>query len=249
MFSGRTRCPLWACNFLTVSLTHLHRDTELRQRRQLFEAGLHSSARYGSHDGNSMVADGKKKPRKWLQLETSERRCQICQHLCYLSMVSLSARCKPTMGPNTKHSSSSWPPQSIVARVSWPQSHLVTVVRNQEECWCPAPTPLLFIPPRFHHIHLNILKNILYIPRGISFVFLDFVRLAIKIYLYWGFINANNLHCSKLCDSLQFFFVCLEGSEKRPLKYFLKAKQIFAPSIRTIVPIYCNIQVIGPEIS
>ena len=63
------------------------RDTELRQRRLLFEAGLHSSARYGSHDGNSTVADGKKKPRKWLQLETSERRCQICQHLCYLSMV------------------------------------------------------------------------------------------------------------------------------------------------------------------
>lgn len=63
------------------------RDTELRQRRQLFEAGLHSSARYGSHDSNSAVADGKKKPRKWLQLETSERRCQICQHLCYLSMV------------------------------------------------------------------------------------------------------------------------------------------------------------------
>lgn len=63
------------------------RDTELRQRRQLFEAGLHSSARYGSHDGSSAVADGKKKPRKWLQLETSERRCQICQHLCYLSMV------------------------------------------------------------------------------------------------------------------------------------------------------------------
>lgn len=62
------------------------RDTELRQRRQLFEAGLHSSARYGSHDGTG--ADGKKKPRKWLQLETSERRCQVCQHLCYLSMVS-----------------------------------------------------------------------------------------------------------------------------------------------------------------
>ncbi|XP_038624017.1 LOW QUALITY PROTEIN: protein Jumonji [Tachyglossus aculeatus] len=71
------------------------RDTELRQRRQLFEAGLHSSARYGSHDGSGggggcgggSAADGKKKPRKWLQLETSERRCQICQHLCYLSMV------------------------------------------------------------------------------------------------------------------------------------------------------------------
>lgn len=67
------------------------RDTELRQRRQLFEAGLHSSARYGSHDGNGAMADGKKKPRKWLQLETSERRCQVCQHLCYLSMVSWGA--------------------------------------------------------------------------------------------------------------------------------------------------------------
>lgn len=62
-------------------------------------------------------------------------------------------------------------------------SHLVSVVRNQEECWCPAPTPLVFIPLRFHHIQLNILKNILYIPRGVSSVFLDFVRLAIKIYL------------------------------------------------------------------
>lgn len=72
------------------------RDTELRQRRQLFEAGLHSSARYGSHDSSSAVADGKKKPRKWLQLETSERRCQICQHLCYLSMVSLPGPSAPT---------------------------------------------------------------------------------------------------------------------------------------------------------
>ncbi|KAH0617904.1 hypothetical protein JD844_016638, partial [Phrynosoma platyrhinos] len=62
------------------------RDTELRQRRQLYDTGLHSSARYGSHDSSSSGADGKKKPRKW-QLETSERRCQICQHLCYLSMV------------------------------------------------------------------------------------------------------------------------------------------------------------------
>ncbi|XP_044130360.1 protein Jumonji-like, partial [Bufo gargarizans] len=63
------------------------RDTELRQRRELFEAGLHSSARYGSHDTSNSSLDGKKKPRKWLQFETSERRCQICQHLCYLSMV------------------------------------------------------------------------------------------------------------------------------------------------------------------
>ncbi|CAH2284392.1 Jumonji isoform X1 [Pelobates cultripes] len=63
------------------------RDTELRQRQELFEAGLLSSARYGSHDTSISTLDGKKKPRKWLQFETSERRCQICQHLCYLSMV------------------------------------------------------------------------------------------------------------------------------------------------------------------
>ncbi|XP_063779270.1 protein Jumonji isoform X1 [Pseudophryne corroboree] len=63
------------------------RDTELRQRNELFEAGLHSSARYGSHDTSNSTLDWKKKPRKWLQFETSERRCQICQHLCYLSMV------------------------------------------------------------------------------------------------------------------------------------------------------------------
>ena len=40
------------------------RDTELRQ---LFQAG------------SSVAAEGKKKPQKWLQLETAERRCQICQ--------------------------------------------------------------------------------------------------------------------------------------------------------------------------
>lgn len=76
----------------------VRRDTELRQRRQLFEAGLHSSARYGSHDSNGAMADGKKKPRKWLQLETSERRCQVCQHLCYLSMVSLGDAWPPGRG-------------------------------------------------------------------------------------------------------------------------------------------------------
>lgn len=93
LLNGLVSCSLHGC---PARLTDKHtpstvsgRDTELRQRRQLFEAGLHSSARYGSHDSNSTVADGKKKPRKWLQLETSERRCQICQHLCYLSMVSL----------------------------------------------------------------------------------------------------------------------------------------------------------------
>uniref|UniRef100_A0A4W3J9K2 Protein Jumonji n=1 Tax=Callorhinchus milii TaxID=7868 RepID=A0A4W3J9K2_CALMI len=63
------------------------RDSELKQRQQLFEAGLHSSARYGSHDSHLSMMDMKKKPRKWLASETSERRCQICQQLCYLSMV------------------------------------------------------------------------------------------------------------------------------------------------------------------
>lgn len=99
----------------------MHRDTELRQRRQLFEAGLHSSARYGSHDGSSAVADGKKKPRKWLQLETSERRCQICQHLCYLSMVSGCAWEPSVASPSWpqhqacfRASGRSWPPHSMV---------------------------------------------------------------------------------------------------------------------------------------
>lgn len=94
-FLTGSKYSLWAFNRLMPLPTSLHRDTELRQRRQLFEAGLHSSARYGSHDGNSTVADGKKKPRKWLQLETSERRCQICQHLCYLSMVSMCTMATP----------------------------------------------------------------------------------------------------------------------------------------------------------
>lgn len=59
----------------------------MRQRQELYEAGLLSSARYGTHDNNLMPGDGRKKPRKWLALESSERRCQTCQHLCYLSMV------------------------------------------------------------------------------------------------------------------------------------------------------------------
>ncbi|XP_077363419.1 protein Jumonji isoform X1 [Festucalex cinctus] len=58
------------------------RNLEMRQREELFTAGLHSAARYGAHD------EGRKKPRgKWTALESSERRCQICHHLCYLSMV------------------------------------------------------------------------------------------------------------------------------------------------------------------
>ncbi|KPP73245.1 protein Jumonji-like [Scleropages formosus] len=63
------------------------RDIELRQRQELYKAGLLSSARYGTQDNNQVLGDGRKKARKWLALESSERRCQICQHLCYLSMV------------------------------------------------------------------------------------------------------------------------------------------------------------------
>lgn len=65
-----------------------NRNIEMRQRQELYKAGLHSSARYGTHDGSLGPSEGRKKPRgKWLALESSERRCQICQHLCYLSMV------------------------------------------------------------------------------------------------------------------------------------------------------------------
>ncbi|KAM9340345.1 protein Jumonji [Symphorus nematophorus] len=64
------------------------RNIEMRQRQELYKAGLLSSARYGTHDGSLGPVEGRKKPRgKWLALESSERRCQICQHLCYLSMV------------------------------------------------------------------------------------------------------------------------------------------------------------------
>ncbi|KAM8840878.1 protein Jumonji isoform 2-T2 [Spinachia spinachia] len=64
------------------------RNIEMRQRQELYKAGLLSSARYGTHDGSLGLGEGRKKPRgKWLALESSERRCQICQHLCYLSMV------------------------------------------------------------------------------------------------------------------------------------------------------------------
>uniref|UniRef100_A0A3Q1GLG2 Protein Jumonji n=1 Tax=Acanthochromis polyacanthus TaxID=80966 RepID=A0A3Q1GLG2_9TELE len=64
------------------------RNIEMRQRQELYQAGLLSSARYGTHDGSLAPGEGRKKPRgKWLALESSERRCQICQHLCYLSMV------------------------------------------------------------------------------------------------------------------------------------------------------------------
>lgn len=65
-----------------------YRNIEMRQRQELYKAGLLSSARYGTHDSSLGPGEGRKKPRgKWLALESSERRCQICQHLCYLSMV------------------------------------------------------------------------------------------------------------------------------------------------------------------
>lgn len=69
----------------------------MRQRQELYKAGLLSSARYGTHDGSLGPGEGRKKPRgKWLALESSERRCQICQHLCYLSMVRRrSSTCAP----------------------------------------------------------------------------------------------------------------------------------------------------------
>ncbi|KAM9384941.1 protein Jumonji isoform 2-T2 [Pholidichthys leucotaenia] len=77
--------------FLLTTISTLLKDLrniEMRQRQELYKAGLLSSARYGTHDGNLGPSDGRKKPRgKWLALESSERRCQICQHLCYLSMV------------------------------------------------------------------------------------------------------------------------------------------------------------------
>lgn len=64
------------------------RNIEMRQRQELYKAGLLSSARYGTHDSSLGPGEARKKPRgKWLALESSERRCQICQHLCYLSMV------------------------------------------------------------------------------------------------------------------------------------------------------------------
>lgn len=63
------------------------RNIEMKQRQDLYEAGLLSSARYCTHDNNQTPPDTRKKPRKWLALESSERRCQTCQHLCYLSMV------------------------------------------------------------------------------------------------------------------------------------------------------------------
>ncbi|XP_067304765.1 protein Jumonji isoform X2 [Pseudorasbora parva] len=61
------------------------RDAEISQRRDLFEAGLRLSARYGTHCESQ--ADKKKQQRLRFTEDTADRRCQVCQHLCYLSMV------------------------------------------------------------------------------------------------------------------------------------------------------------------
>ncbi|KAJ8004704.1 hypothetical protein DPEC_G00139070 [Dallia pectoralis] len=62
------------------------RDTELRQRTSLFDAGLRAAARYCNHD-NQASSESRRIQRQWLRLDPSDRRCQVCQHLCYLSMV------------------------------------------------------------------------------------------------------------------------------------------------------------------
>uniref|UniRef100_A0A8C4NGA0 Jumonji and AT-rich interaction domain containing 2 n=1 Tax=Eptatretus burgeri TaxID=7764 RepID=A0A8C4NGA0_EPTBU len=64
------------------------RDREVLLRKQLFAGGLQASARYGCHDNlHPSITEVRKRPRKWLPIEASERRCQTCQQLCYLSMV------------------------------------------------------------------------------------------------------------------------------------------------------------------
>ncbi|GAA6102367.1 protein Jumonji isoform X2 [Tachysurus ichikawai] len=65
------------------------RDTEISQRRQLFNAGLRLSARYGNQPEGLFPTERKKTHRTRLSEDTADRRCQVCQHLCYLSMVRL----------------------------------------------------------------------------------------------------------------------------------------------------------------
>ncbi|KAK1795428.1 hypothetical protein P4O66_010597, partial [Electrophorus voltai] len=74
---------LSAASSLIVDL----RDTEIGQRQQLFKAGLRLSARYGTQPDNQSAIERKKTPRSRLTEDTADRRCQVCQHLCYLSMV------------------------------------------------------------------------------------------------------------------------------------------------------------------
>ncbi|XP_078469951.1 uncharacterized protein LOC144732346 [Lampetra planeri] len=65
------------------------RDRELNLRRRLHVRGLRSWARYGCQDAHHPgVAEVRKRPRKWLPIESAERRCLTCRQLCYLSMVS-----------------------------------------------------------------------------------------------------------------------------------------------------------------
>ncbi|XP_030639029.1 protein Jumonji [Chanos chanos] len=63
------------------------RDTEISQRRSLHKAGLRLSARYGSDSESHSPGEKKKQQRPRVTEDTSDRRCQVCQHLCYLSMV------------------------------------------------------------------------------------------------------------------------------------------------------------------
>ncbi|XP_062847089.1 protein Jumonji isoform X2 [Trichomycterus rosablanca] len=63
------------------------RDTEISQRRQLFNAGLRLSARYGNQPDSQVSLERKRIQRTRLSEDTADRRCQVCQHLCYLSMV------------------------------------------------------------------------------------------------------------------------------------------------------------------
>lgn len=67
----------------------INRDTEISQRRQLFNAGLRLSARYGNQPEGLFPTERKKTHRTRLSEDTADRRCQVCQHLCYLSMVRL----------------------------------------------------------------------------------------------------------------------------------------------------------------
>ncbi|CAN0074290.1 unnamed protein product [Lampetra fluviatilis] len=65
------------------------RDRELNLRRRLHVRGLRSWARYGCQDAHHPgVAEVRKRPRKWLPIESAERRCLTCRQLCYLSMES-----------------------------------------------------------------------------------------------------------------------------------------------------------------
>ncbi|KAA0703276.1 Protein Jumonji [Triplophysa tibetana] len=71
-------------NGISVLIKEL-RDAEISQRRDLFEAGLRLSARYGTQCESP--TEKKKQQRSRFPDDTADRRCHACQHLCYLSMV------------------------------------------------------------------------------------------------------------------------------------------------------------------